>query len=95
LPDCNSDWENAVIKAARGHLATYNDMAEMIRLGAYRSGTDPAVDEAIRHTPAIEDFLNQNKYEKCGIEETYTGLSDILGVSRDGAADETTGDAVQ
>ena len=34
------------------HLSVYEDMAELIRLGAYRKGTDPAVDEAIRLYPA-------------------------------------------
>ncbi len=39
--------------AARAqHLSVYEDMAELIRLGAYRKGTDPAVDEAIRLYPA-------------------------------------------
>lgn len=82
LPDCNTSDENAVIARARGHLSTYNDMAEMIRLGAYRAGTDPGVDEAIRFTPAIEEFLNQDKDERTGIEETYTRLADILGMGQ-------------
>src|SRR6185312_10616412 len=38
MPDCNTAAENAVIAAARAHLATYEDMAELIRLGAYKPG---------------------------------------------------------
>ena len=29
-------------------MATYSDMEELIRLGAYRAGSSPDVDEAIR-----------------------------------------------
>ena len=39
------------------------DMAEMIRLGAYRSGSDAEVDEAIELFPALDRFLSQAKKE--------------------------------
>ncbi len=39
-------------------------MAELIRLGAYRKGSDAKVDESIRLYPQIEEFLTQNKDEK-------------------------------
>lgn len=47
MPDCNSDAENELVQKARRLLATYDDMEELIRLGAYRRGADPLVDEAI------------------------------------------------
>ena len=53
-------------------------MAEMIRLGAYRRGSDPLLDEAIKHYPEIENFLTQEKNEKVNIEEGYVNLSSIL-----------------
>ncbi len=50
LPDCDSEYENTLLIAARRHLATYENMAELIRLGAYRRGTDPDVDRAMHIT---------------------------------------------
>ena len=44
---------------ARGMLALHAEMADLVRLGAYRTGTDPAVDEAIRLAPRIEAMLAQ------------------------------------
>ena len=38
MPDCNSAEENASFRRARTLLATYDNMADMIRLGAYRKG---------------------------------------------------------
>src|SRR6202007_2145435 len=37
-----------VLTRARQVMATYADMEELIRLGAYRAGTSPEVDEAMR-----------------------------------------------
>ena len=51
LPGCNSKAENDLVLAARQYMATFEDMAELIRLGAYRKGSDAKVDEAIRSLP--------------------------------------------
>ena len=48
---------------ARRILSLHAEMADLVRLGAYRTGTDPAVDEAIRLAPRIEAMLAQGKGE--------------------------------
>ncbi len=78
MPGCNSDEENALVARARKQISTYDDMAEMIRLGAYRAGSDPQVDEAIRYHPALEAFLAQDPTTSCTLEEGYTQLANIL-----------------
>ena len=78
MPGCNSEDENILISKARQYLSTYEDMAEMIRLGAYRQGTDPQVDEAIHFFPLLEDFMSQNKKERSSLAECYAALSAIL-----------------
>jgi flagellum-specific ATP synthase len=78
MPGCNSDAENAVVAAARAHLATYEDMAELIRLGAYKKGSDAKVDEAILRYPAIEGFLSQKKGERADLAGGYDALARIL-----------------
>jgi flagellum-specific ATP synthase len=54
-------------------------MAELIRLGAYRKGSDPTVDEAIRLYPALDAFLQQRKDERAALADGYAGLAEILG----------------
>ena len=44
-------------------MATYADMEELIRLGAYRPGSSAEVDEAIRLHGPLEEFLAQGKDE--------------------------------
>jgi flagellum-specific ATP synthase len=80
MPDCNSDKENALVTTARQLLSTYEDMAEMIRLGAYRRGTDPDVDRAIQFYPALENFLRQKRNEHSDLGEGYTALAKVLGI---------------
>ncbi len=84
MPGCNNDQENALVSRARRLLATYEDMAELIRLGAYRRGTDPAVDEAMHYYPMIEAFLTQRKDESTDLATCYAQLAQILGMEFSG-----------
>jgi flagellum-specific ATP synthase len=80
MPDCNTDKENALVQVARSMMSTYEDMAEMIRLGAYRKGSNAEVDQAIQYYPALENFLRQRKDEKTTLEEGYDQLAAVLGI---------------
>lgn len=79
MPGCNSAEETALIQAARRHMAIFGDMEEMIRLGAYRRGSSPEVDEAIRLEPQLEAFLGQGKDERASLDEGFAALRQILG----------------
>jgi len=78
MPDCNTAEQNALVMRARRYLSTYDDMAELIRLGAYRAGTDPEVDAAIHYFKPIETFLAQVKSEFTSLDDCYAKLAEIL-----------------
>jgi flagellum-specific ATP synthase len=67
-----------VIMRGRQVMATYADMEELIRLGAYRAGSSPEVDEAIRLHEPLEAFLRQAKDEKSSLDAGYRQLAQIL-----------------
>jgi flagellum-specific ATP synthase len=67
-----------VITRVRQVMATYADMEELIRLGAYRAGSSEEVDEAIRLHKPLETFLGQAKDEATGLMEGYQQLAQIL-----------------
>jgi len=97
MPDCNTPQQNKLVATAKRLVSSYENMAELIRLGAYRKGSDAEIDEAIRLYPQIEDFIRQNKSEATDLEQGYTQLASILGMPyRQGVADdeetEATGD---
>lgn len=79
MPDCHDETERALVSQARKLLSAYEDMAEMIRLGAYQMGSNPLVDEAIHFYPALDEFLAQGKYDRYTLEEGFEHLQRILG----------------
>ena len=81
MPNCNNDKENTIVSAARRTLAAYENMAELIRLGAYRKGSNAEVDEAIRLYGPLEEFLRQDKNERSDFGGGYTKLAGILGAA--------------
>ncbi|MEE8548805.1 MAG: flagellar protein export ATPase FliI [Alphaproteobacteria bacterium] len=78
MPDCNTAEENAIVLRARKMLANYEDMAEMIRLGAYRVGSDAKTDEAIKYYPALEKFLSQERNDRSDLASGYAQLAAIF-----------------
>lgn len=80
LPGAITPEQNAILRRAKQIITTYEDMAELIRLGAYRKGSDQAVDEAIQIYPEIEAFLSQNKDECTSIEEGFSMLAQVIGM---------------
>lgn len=80
LPDANSEFENQLIMVARRFMATYENMAELIRLGAYRRGTDPDVDRAMVFYPQLETFITQREKESSTLAEGYEQLAKVLGL---------------
>ena len=78
VPGVNDKAENDLVRRARAILATWGDMADLVRLGAYKPGTDPVVDEAVRVAPAIEQFLSQGKNAPCSLAEGFAALDAIL-----------------
>ncbi len=78
MPACNAQEENDLVGHARRLLAIYDDMAELIRLGAYRRGSDEAVDQAIHFFPALEAFLGQRKEEATDLATSYRMLAEIF-----------------
>jgi flagellum-specific ATP synthase len=75
---CLDKAQTETVARARRILALHGDMADMVRLGAYRAGTDPTVDEALRLTPLIDDFLRQSKGDRTGFLESFDRLNRAL-----------------
>ncbi len=84
MPRALTDEQNAILKQAKQIITSYEDMEELIRLGAYRKGSDPLVDKALVLYPQIEEFLTQDKDDGTTIDESFARLAGILGMSADG-----------
>jgi flagellum-specific ATP synthase len=80
LPRCHSAEENALLAEARRLLDAYERMSEMIRLGAYRAGSDPLVDRAIARQPALDALLAQGVDDRSTAADTFAALARVLDV---------------
>ncbi|HYD19195.1 MAG TPA: flagellar protein export ATPase FliI [Patescibacteria group bacterium] len=81
MPRCLTPEQAALVARGREIMSTYEDMAELIRLGAYRRGADPKVDEAIMIYPKMEQFLAQKPLEKTSLADGYKQLAQVLGMA--------------
>jgi len=78
MPKCNSEAETELVDHGRRLMSTYEDMAELIRIGAYKRGSDPEIDDSIdRHGP-LESFLSQGRSERTDLAGGYAALAEIL-----------------
>lgn len=78
LPDCHSEQENELYFHARELVSAYEEMADMIRIGAYEKGSNAKVDAAITVYDRIEEFLRQGKGEIVTPAESFGQLAEIL-----------------
>lgn len=61
-------------------LATYNEAEDLINIGAYKKGSNPAIDSAIEKIGAVNGFLTQDLYDKYTFEEEVGMLQEIFPV---------------
>lgn len=83
-PACYAPEERPLVARARALLARWSEMAELVQLGAYRPGSDPELDEAIRVRPALERLLAQQPDEPEPETAPFAALAGILGASAPG-----------
>ncbi len=68
--------------------ACYEQHRDLISVGAYRRGTEPEVDRAIRLYPAMERFLEQQPEAPADLGTSRAALEALLGDEDDAAGEE-------
>lgn len=65
----------------RNWLSKYQDIEDLLRIGAYRKGTDIDADEAIERIPHVHELLRQETDQLSTMQETLGALSTLAGVT--------------
>lgn len=78
LPDCHNAEEFEIMSKARHALARYADMEDLIRVGAYRPGSEPEVDAAIKFFAEANRFLGQRKSERTTASQSFAEIYRML-----------------
>lgn len=77
-PGCYTEEERPLVGRARRLLAMLDEMAELVELGAYRPGTNPELDLALRLRPRLEALMAQDVSEAPSRGDPWEGLARIL-----------------
>ncbi|MEP3422226.1 MAG: FliI/YscN family ATPase [Erythrobacter sp.] len=59
----------------RALISAREENRDLVLMGAYRAGSDPLLDRAIGHGPAIDDFLKQFRGDAVSMFDSLTGLN--------------------
>lgn len=66
-------------RVLRRHLATYEENRDLVLMGAYRPGADPAIDAAIAAHPAVMEYIKQGSDENVPLGDAIAELTGVFG----------------
>ncbi|SMF72622.1 FliI/YscN family ATPase [Allosphingosinicella indica] len=79
MPDIVDSEHLAAAAAMRRLWSAYEENRDLILMGAYAAGSDPAIDAAIVRRPEVLDFLRQSPGERIGFDEARGVLIENFG----------------
>ncbi len=74
MPSVTSREHIQMAATARKHLATYEKARDLVNIGAYVTGSDPEIDQALQVLPALTAFLQQENKDVSSFEDTLNQL---------------------
>ncbi|MDA0939207.1 MAG: FliI/YscN family ATPase [Proteobacteria bacterium] len=78
MPSCNTEEEMKIINKAKYFLSIYDEMEDMIRIGAYKVGSNEEVDLAIQYHKNLNQFISQKSNERENIKSSYAKLAKAI-----------------
>jgi flagellum-specific ATP synthase len=75
--DVTSPEQQAAARKVRAIMATYAEVEDLLRIGAYVKGTSPQVDKAIPLMREVEKFLRQQMDERSPLQQSLNQLTQI------------------
>ena len=79
MPEIAEKTHYANAGKVRNIYSTYMKNIDAITLGAYKAGSDPRIDEAIKKQPLIENFIRQGIKEAVPFENSVKEIAKIAG----------------
>lgn len=71
-----------IVVQLRAAMALYKENEDLINIGAYNKGSNPAIDQAIQMRQPIEDFLSQGQYDAAPWESMSHALRSLVPPAR-------------
>jgi len=77
MPDVTDGEHGRAAAAVRRVLAVWNDIEDLVNVGAYAAGANVEFDVAVKMKPVIDEFLQQAIDERAMFDETHTRLLEL------------------
>ncbi len=78
MPDIVSDDQRLRAREFNSILATFKEAEDLINIGAYVKGSNPAIDHALNKISQLKKFMTQDMYESDDFETTVKKLNSII-----------------
>jgi len=78
MPDICDPEHLKAARAMRRLLGVYLDNEDLISIGAYRTGSNPEIDHAIKMKPLIDQFLQQDVADRAVLDETVQSIKKLM-----------------
>jgi flagellum-specific ATP synthase len=75
MPAVTTEEHRTQAATVRRLLAAHARSEDLIRIGAYKAGTDDDLDRAVRAMPMLREFLEQGSRERVSMEDTVSRLN--------------------
>ncbi len=75
---CLAAEDADLVRQARAVLSRWLDVADLVRMGAYRAGSDPDTDMAMALGPRIEACLRQRRDERSSLAQSVAMLRRVM-----------------
>ncbi|MGM0633469.1 MAG: flagellar protein export ATPase FliI [Pseudomonadota bacterium] len=78
MPAVVTEQHRELARLFRRTWSTYQQNSDLISVGAYNSGTDPEIDQAIERMPHLRQFLQQGLRDRVGFDEAAARLHRVV-----------------
>ena len=78
MPDICDPEHLKAARAMRRLLAVYLDNEDLISISAYKAGSNPEIDHAIKMKPLIDQFLQQDRNDPSTLDETTEKIKALM-----------------
>lgn len=78
MPDLASKRHYEAANQVKDLLATYQQAADLISIGAYKTGSNQKIDQAIQRLPQIQALVKQGIFERVAFDQAVAQLEAVL-----------------
>ncbi len=78
MPEITNKRHYEIANQVKDLLATYQQSADLINIGAYKPGSNPKVDQAVARLPRIQGLIKQGILERTTFEQAVAQLEQVV-----------------